>query len=202
MPYCPYCGKQITQIDARFCPNCGRALGQSSTAAAPSPQAAPAQPSSNFFNHPGIGRTPPPVPTVQKPQHYDLRSILFPSERVAWEVDSKEGLIHRHLNKAYLITNERVIVVDVQSGRVIISLPIRDTGVVVMDRRTNSTSVGSGIYHMGAGSSTRSGKSTSMGSLVFMTNGVERIRLNGIGDPEGVKNLFATIKRENSQMEK
>ena len=110
--------------------------------------------------------------------------------------------MHRHLDKAYLITNERVIVVDVPSGRVILSLPIRDTDVVVMDRRSNSTSVGSGIYHMGAGSSTRTGKSKAVGSLVFMTHGVERIRLNGVGDPEGVKNLFATIKRESSQMEK
>jgi len=150
---------------------------------------------SNFFNHPGIGRAPPPVPPVHNTQNFDLKSILFPSERVAWEVDSKEGLIHRHLDKAYLITNQRVIAVDMQTGRVMISLPIHDTDVVVMDRRSNSTSVGSGIYHQVIGSSVRSGKSTSVGSVIFLTNGVERIRLNGVGDPEGVKSLFISIKR-------
>jgi hypothetical protein len=137
-----------------------------------------------------------------KGQNFDIRSILFPSERVAWEVDSKEGLIHRHVDKTYLITNERVIAIDVQTGRVLVSLPIRDTDVVVMDRRSSSTSVASGVYHQGAGSSVRSGKSTSIGSVVFLTNGVERIRLGGIGDPEGVKNLFAAIKREGSQNER
>ena len=181
------------QPDARFCPNCGRALN-SQTASPAAPQGP-----TNFFNHPGIGRMPPPVPAVHNMQAFDLRSVLFPSERVAWEVDSKEGLLHRHLDKAYLITNQRVLAVDMQTGRVVISLPIHDTDVVVMDRRSSSTSVGSGIYHQGAGSSVRSGKSTSIGSIVFLTNGAERIRLNGIGDPEGVKNLFTAIKKESRQ---
>jgi hypothetical protein len=34
----------------------------------------------------------------------------------------------------------------------------------------------------------------SIGTLVFMTNGVEKIRLGGIGDPDGVKNLFVSLK--------
>ena len=197
MPYCPYCGYQITQTDARFCPNCGKALNpqQASTGA---PQPAP-----NFFNHPGIGRAPPPVQSAPKMQSaFDIRTILFPSERIAWELDSKEGLIHRHIDRAYMITNQRVLALDFQTGRVMISLPLRDTDLVVMDRHSSSTSYGSGVYHQGMGTSMRSGKSTSVGSLVFLTNGVERIRLNGVGDPEGVKSLFTTVKRESTQNEK
>ncbi len=204
MPYCPYCGNQIMQVDARFCPNCGRALNAPPTTTTPAsafPQAPP--PPTNFFDHPGIGRAPSPVPPpTHKTQGFDLNSILFPSERVAWEIDSKEGLLHRHLDKAYLITNQRVLAVDLQTGRVVISLPIHDTDVVVMDRRSSSTSVGSGIYHQGIGSSVRSGKSTSIGSVVFLTNGAERIRLNGVGDPQGVKNLFTAIKKERMQGER
>jgi hypothetical protein len=195
MSYCPFCGNQIPQADARFCPKCGRALNAASTTP---PRSASTSPPPSFFDHPGIGGNSPTEQKVDPRKNFDVKTILFPSETVAWEVDSKEGLIHRHINKAYLITNERVIALDMQAHRVMISLPIRDTDLVVMDRRSSSTSVGSGVYHQGAGSIVRSGSSKNVGTLVFLTNGVERIRLGGIGDPEGVKNIFSMIKRETS----
>ena len=111
-------------------------------------------------------------------------------------MDFKEGVIHRHVDKTYLITNLRVLAIDVLDGKIAVSLPIRDTDLVVMDRHTNSSSVGSGVYYGGVYSGGRSGSSTSAGTLAFVMNGVERIKLIGIGDPQGVKNLFLTIKKE------
>jgi len=190
MPYCQYCGAQIGQPDAKFCPSCGKAIGLATT-----PQ------QGVFFSHPGVAGTPAdPAPPVH--QNLDSRAILFPDEKIAWEKDFKEGLIHRHVERAYVITNRRVIALDMVAGRVMVSIPIRDTDLVVMDRHTGSTSTGGGTYHGGMSSSIRSSTSKSVGTIIFMTNGVERIKLGGIGDPDGVKNLFNSIKREVLQNER
>ena len=111
-------------------------------------------------------------------------------------MDFKEGVIHRHLDKTYLITNLRVLAIDVLNGKIAVSLPIKETDLVVMDRDTSSSSVGGGVYHGGVYSGSRSGSSTSVGTLAFVSNGVERIKLIGVGDPQGIKNLFLTIKKE------
>jgi hypothetical protein len=192
MPYCQYCGAQIVQPNAKFCPSCGKALGLATT---PTPQ------QGTFFSHPGVAGNPSnPTPSIH--QNLDPRSIFFPDERIAWEKDFKEGLIRRHVERAYVITNRRVIALDMVAGRVIVSLPIRDTDIVVMDRHTGSTSTGGGTYHEGMSTSIRTSNSKSVGTIIFMTNGVERIRIGGIGDPDGVKNLFNSIKREVLQNER
>jgi zinc-ribbon domain len=193
MSYCQYCGAQIVQPDAKYCPNCGKALASTTTATVPQ--------QGTFFSHPGVVGTqssPAPVPH----QNLDTRSILFPDEKIAWEKDYKEGLIHRHVERAYVITNRRVIELDMVAGRVIVSIPIRDADIVVMDRHTSSTSTGGGTYHEGMSSSVRTSSSRSVGTIIFMTNGVERIKLGGIGDPDGVKNLFNSVKREVLQNER
>ena len=191
MPYCQYCGAQIVQPDAKYCPNCGKAFAPTTTV----PQ------QGTFFSHPGVVGTqsnPAPAPRL----NLDSRSIFFPDERIAWEKDYKEGLIHRHIERAYIITNRRVIALDMVAGRVMVSIPIRDTDIVVMDRHTSSTSTGGGTYHGGMSSSIRNSSSRSVGTIIFMTNGVERIKLGGIGDPDGVKNLFNSVKREVLQNER
>jgi hypothetical protein len=53
-----------------------------------------------------------------------------------------------------------------------------------------------GSYHGGVGTTVRTGASNSIRALVFITNGVEKLRLGGIGDPDGVKNLFVSLKRQ------
>jgi hypothetical protein len=178
MPFCPYCDFQIALTDAQFCPHCGKAIAMQSTA--PQYTQSPSQ-------------TNQPLPLAPEPKG---RWLLLPGERIAWEKDFKEGLIHRHVERAYVITNHRVVSVDVVNRQVISSLPLRDTDLVVMDRHTSSTSTGVGSYHDGAGTMVRSGTSKSIGTIVFVTNGVERIKLGGIGDPDGVKNLFVTLKHD------
>ncbi len=180
LPFCPYCDFQIPLSDAKFCPNCGKAI-------------APATMMSRTVVHPAMQLTgESPLPLNEEPGG---RWLLHPGEQIAWEKDFKEGLIHRHVEKAYVITNQRVVAIDIVNRAVIVSLPLRDTELVVMDRHSSSSSTGVGSYRGGMGTSFRTGTSRSIGSLVFIENGVERIRLIGLGDPDGVKNLFTSLKR-------
>ncbi len=182
MPFCPYCDYEISLADAEFCPHCGKAIASPATA---QQNAFPSHPSAQM-------NQAPLLPPSEEPGG---RWLLHPGEQIAWEKDFKEGLIHRHVERAYVITNQRVVSIDIVNRRVISSLPLRETDIVVMDRHSSSTSTGVGSYHEGVGTTIRSGASKTIGSLVFVTDGVERIRLGGIGDPDGVKNLFVSLKQ-------
>jgi len=176
MPFCLYCDFQIPLAEARFCPNCGKAI------------------------EPGVlpkeeMRTVEPEQALYATSNVETPWKLLPGEQIEWEKDFKEGLIHRHVEKAYVITNHQVVAINTVNGTVAASLPLRETDLVVMDRHTSSTSTGAGTYHGGMGTSIRTGSSRSIGTLVFLLNGVERIRLGGIGDPDGVRNLFTSPKR-------
>ena len=134
-----------------------------------------------------------PLPVTEEPGG---RWLLLSGEQIAWGKDFKEGLIRRHVERAYVITNQRVVAIDIVNHSVISSLPLRETEIVVMDRYFSSNSTSAGSYHGGAGVSVRTGRSTSIGTLVFLIDGKERVRLGGIGDPDGVKNLFTSLKRQ------
>jgi hypothetical protein len=179
MPFCPYCDFQIPLADAKFCPNCGKTI-------------VPETPAKLVTSalRPTIGN-PPPGPQGLAGEHWSL----LPGEQIEWEKDFKEGIIHRHVDRAYVITNHRVVAVNTITRTVAASLPLKQTDLVVMDRRSSSTSTGVGSYHGGAGTTVRSGTSRTIGTLVFLENGIEKIRLGGIGDPDGVKNLFVSLKR-------
>jgi hypothetical protein len=125
----------------------------------------------------------------------DFQPILFPNERIAWELDIHEGVIHRHVKASYYITNLRIFALDRLENKLVISLKIADTDLVVMNRHASSNSVGMGMFHDGVYAGNRTGTSRSIGSLVFMNQGIERIRLDGIDDPEGVKNLLHDQER-------
>jgi hypothetical protein len=136
MPFCPYCDFQIPVLDAKFCPNCGRTLAP------------------GIITHSGTFQThsdpqvSEPLPVTEEPGG---RWLLLPGEQIAWEKDFKEGLIHRHVERAYVITNQRVVAIDIMNRRAISSLPLGDTELIVMDRHTSSTSTGVGSYHNGMG---------------------------------------------------
>ncbi|HYB03102.1 MAG TPA: zinc ribbon domain-containing protein [Nitrososphaerales archaeon] len=181
MPFCPYCDFQIQVPDAEFCPSCGKAIAPPLVSRQNSFQGHPAPQSHDL------------LPVAEEPGG---RWLLLPGEQIVWEKDFKEGLIHRHVERAYVITNQRVVAIDIVNRSVISSLPLRETEIVVMDRHYSSTSTSVGSYHGGAGVAVRTGRSTSIGTLVFLVDGKERIRVGGIGDPDGVKNLFTSLKRQ------
>lgn len=129
-------------------------------------------------------------------ENFNVQSALVPGERIEWEMDFKEGIIHRHPRSTTLITNARVIFIDRLNAKVTQSLLIKDTDMAIMNRHTLSNSTGGGFYHGGMYSSNRVGSSKTVGTLVFMVNGVTRITLGRVGDPQGVKNLFTAIKKQ------
>jgi hypothetical protein len=182
MPFCPYCDYQIPLADAKFCPSCGRAI---------EPGVLSHQPQNPTVQPVSQANTVPPNDLMKTGERW----TLLPGEQIEWEKDFKEGLIHRHVDRAYVITNRRVVAIDIVNQTVAASLPLWQTDLVVMNRHTSSTSTGAGTYHGGFDSSVRTGTSRTVGTLVFITNGIERIRLGEIGDPDGVKNLFVSLKR-------
>ncbi len=90
----------------------------------------------------------------------------------------------------------RVLAFDELNGSMIVAIPIAETDMAVMNRRTSSNSTGGsyGVYGMSAFDSHR--VSRSIGTLAFTLNGIRRITFGGIADPQGVKNLFTSIKKE------
>src|ERR1700733_5877730 len=150
MPFCQYCGTQIVQPNAKYCPNCGKAL---------TPGVAQIPRQGSFFSHPGVAGMPKNNPAPIVHQNLDSRGIFFRDERVEWEKDFKDGLLHRHVERAYIITNRRVRSLDMVQGRVMVSLPIRDTDVLVLDRNTSSTPTNGGTYQGRNSSSIRTGSS-------------------------------------------
>jgi hypothetical protein len=110
-------------------------------------------------------------------------------------MDFMEGVLHRHPKETYAITNYRVLSIDRLTAALAMALPIKDTEIVVMSRRSESGGFTTGVYHEGFYGGRRVGASTQVGETVFLTNGVKRITPGGVKDPEGVKSLFETIKR-------
>lgn len=133
MPYRPYCDYQIPLPDAKFCPNWGKPIEPGVLPHQPQPQVQQ-QLGSTVVN--GLTRAG------------DKRTLL-PGEQIEWEKDFKEGLIHRHVDRAYVITNRRVVEIDTVGQTVAASLPLRQTDLVVTDRHTSSSSTGAGTYHRG-----------------------------------------------------
>lgn len=129
-------------------------------------------------------------------ENFNVHSILVQGEQIEWQLDFKEGIINRHAKSTAMITNARVIFIDRLNARVTQSLLIKDTEVAIMNRHTVSNSAGGGTYYRGFYNSSRSGTSRTIGTLIFMVNGVTRITLGGVGDPQGVKNLFTAIKKQ------
>lgn len=177
MPFCEYCGHQLDS-DASFCPNCGKPVKKTST----QPTQSKNLPQEDTETH------------IQIPE-FNIQSVLMSGETVAWHIDFMEGVIHRHPKQTYAITNYRVLAIDRLAGRLTIALPIKDTEITVMNRRSESNGYTVGMYHEGMYGGRRMSTSTEVGEIVFITNGVERIKLGGVKDPSGVKNLFETIKK-------
>jgi hypothetical protein len=133
---------------------------------------------------------------IEASKDFNVRSLLAPNEYILWEKDFSEGVIHRHAKATALITNGRILFVDRIKCVVTQSLLIKEIELVVMNRHTSSNSVGGGTYYGHMYSGSRVSSSNSIGDLVFLQNGVSKIRLGGIADPQGVKNLFTSIKKQ------
>jgi hypothetical protein len=109
------------------------------------------------------------------------------TETILWKNITTKGFWHKRIVQALELTNYNVILNDLK-------IPLTEIdNVIVM----NQQSISSGThYTVGSGSRyTRSyvgfsnSASNKIGDVLFMRNGVPRMRFNGVSDPHGLANL-------------
>lgn len=132
---------------------------------------------------------------------------MNPGEQTLWVHEVSKGVFHKETVEKWVITNLRAFrfypqTKDSPQGRLAaIGLAISDT--VVMNQYRSSkgnrvgtfSGVGGGVF---AGSSVSQSRSTSRayGDLVFLFDGKEALRFQGISDPQGVRRMVETIKKQ------
>lgn len=129
-----------------------------------------------------------------------------PGEKVLWQRDLTRGIIHKQVTVQERITNMRITRYEVETHK-FDQLPTKNNfDVIVQNSRRSSQSYGGGSfvssYGMGVYSGSRSGTSRTIGDVVMLNNGVVLTRLRDVVDPQGVKQLINTIKREAKTLEK
>ena len=102
---------------------------------------------------------------------------LQQGEDIVWSHSEEKGVFHKELKKLWAITNYRIFIYDAEISKIIGLLMMSDLDdVVVMNshRIYNSTRVGNyGSFARGFGISSgySSGKSVSVGDVIFMSEG-------------------------------
>jgi hypothetical protein len=111
-----------------------------------------------------------------------------------------EGIINKSIKWLEVITNYRILeyVFNDHTSNVIVMEGIDD--VVVMNRHTSSQTYSIGNYYSGRhsimGFSNRNSTSRTIGDVVIMNQGKPFITLNQVSDPQGVKNLIKSMKKQ------
>jgi len=127
---------------------------------------------------------------------------LQQGEEFIWSHSEQKGILHKHLSSLWAITNFRIFIYDGESNQVTGLLMMSDLeDIVVMNthRVFNSTRAGTyGSIARGFGISTGSstGKSVTVGDILFMSHGQPIITWGGITDPTGLKRLTTAIQKE------
>ena len=121
----------------------------------------------------------------------------IPGERVLWHRDIKRGIIHRHVVIAERITNLRILRYNVETQQLLSQISLKSNpDVLVANSRRSTQSYGTGVYGGGTLMGSRTGTSRTIGDVVIMKNGVINTKLTSVADPQGVKQLINTLKRE------
>lgn len=127
---------------------------------------------------------------------------LQQGEDFIWSHSEQKGILHKHLSSLWAITNFRIFIYDAESNKITGLLMMSDLeDIVVMNthRVYASTRVGTyGSIARGFGISTGSstGKSVTVGDILFMSHGQPIITWGGITDPTGLKRLTTAIQKE------
>jgi hypothetical protein len=123
----------------------------------------------------------------------------IPDEQTLWIREETKGTFKKVKVKTWGITNKRVYLFNHQTQKFFAcGLIIMDTLVMNTQRISNGNRVGNYVGVKGIGTSYSSVQSNSetYGDLVFLIQGKEIIRLFGISDPQGVKRLIDTVKKQ------
>lgn len=119
-----------------------------------------------------------------------------PNEKILWKRDLTRGIIHKQVTVQEGITNKRIFQHNVETHQFSQVSMSGNFDVVVSNARPHSQSYGGGLYGGGVYTGSRSGTSRTIGCVDIMKDGVRYIRLSNVIDPQGVKQLINTIKRE------
>jgi hypothetical protein len=128
-------------------------------------------------------------------------------EQIIWSHMVNKGLVSKEITERWIITNMRAIKQfpvskdNLQEKFSAIGLDVSDTVVMNQFRRSKGNRVGSFVGSYGGGGvvgeemSSSSSISTSYGDLVFLHDGKEVFRFQGISDPNGVNRMVKTLKK-------
>ena len=123
-------------------------------------------------------------------------------EEFVWSHREEKGIFNKHLSKLCAITNYRIFAYNAEISEVIGLLMMSDLeDVVVMNthRAYNSTRYGTyGSFARGFGvtGGQSSGRSVTVGDIVFMKSGKPIITWCEATDPNGLRRLTLAVKRE------
>ena len=127
---------------------------------------------------------------------------LQQGEEFVWSHREEKGIFNKHLSRLCAITNYRIFAYDAEISKVIGLLMTSDLeDVVVMNthRAYNSTRYGTyGSFARGFGvtGGQSSGRSVTVGDIVFMKSGKPVITWCEATDPNGLKRLVMAVKKE------
>jgi hypothetical protein len=157
-----------------------------------------------------------PVPITVTPPNENEAVIanrnLNSGEQIIWVHVIKKGALKKVDSERWIITNLRaikhILPTDENPQEKFMAIPLRSTDVVVMNqyRKSKGDRVGvfaggySGGGVAGVSTSSSSGVSMTYGDLVFLYNGKEFFRFQGISDPHGVSRVINMIKKQQKSM--
>ena len=161
---------------------------------------------------PARAYTPMEAPKTQDELNYQtkmLNSGFNAGEQVIWSHNVEQGVVHKETAQKWFITNMRAMKqfpptdTDPQEKFTAVGwLDLTDSVVLNLVHKSRGSRVGvfAGAYagHVlgGSGAGFSSGTSMTFGDVVFLHNGLEVLRFQGISDPAEVNNLVRTLKKE------
>jgi hypothetical protein len=109
------------------------------------------------------------------------------TETILWKNITTKGFWHKRIVQALELTNYNVILNDLK-------IPLTEIdNVVVMNQHSISRgthyTVGSGSRYARSYVGFSNSTSNQIGDVLFMRNGVPRMRFNGVSDPHGLAHL-------------
>lgn len=146
-------------------------------------------------------------PTLAEYNKKVMNFQMNEGEQILWSHRVARGIIHKEPMEDWVVTNMRAfkfypVSKENPKARIAsVGLVIAETVVMNQSRKSKGSRVGTfaGVAHGSfAGSSVGFSSSTSQtyGDLVFFVAGKEAFRFQGISDPQGLRRLIQTLKKQ------
>jgi hypothetical protein len=125
---------------------------------------------------------------------------LLNGEETLWGYEFNKGFFTKKTRTLSAVTNKRVFIKDYE-GDTINSIPINlIEDVVIMNKRRTFENQRFGSFtgggYGGTSFSMGSGKSQNIGDVCIMFKGKMKLRFNGVSDPDSIKKLIFSVKKQ------